>query len=210
MRKLAMIGIAFLLVVSIAYAGVLEYYGKIVGSVNVQPPVFYAHSEIENIAEKNYGKYEVNLPANGPAIEIKKFIDSEGSGRVDTTRFGFLFPTVSSWYPSTWIFYYRTRADVEGAKVQLFVKLYKLSSTGDRTQITEDCGFTSIFSTPINWTTLSGNCSVPSITLQPGERILVEYWANYTNPTKEGYIYIGIDNPEFSIDNQTRIEVSKP
>jgi len=42
MRKLAMIGIAFLLVVSIAYAGVLSYYGKIVGNVNVQGPIFYA------------------------------------------------------------------------------------------------------------------------------------------------------------------------
>jgi hypothetical protein len=42
MRKFAIIGIAFLLVVSIAYAGVLNYYGKIVGNVNVQGPIFYA------------------------------------------------------------------------------------------------------------------------------------------------------------------------
>jgi hypothetical protein len=42
MRKLVMIGIAFLLVVSIAYAGVLNYYGKIVGTANVQGPIFYA------------------------------------------------------------------------------------------------------------------------------------------------------------------------
>jgi len=42
MRKFAMIGIAFLLFVSIAYAGVLSYYGKIVGNVNVQGPIFYA------------------------------------------------------------------------------------------------------------------------------------------------------------------------
>jgi len=32
----------FLLVVSIAYAGVLNYYGKIVGTANVQGPIFYA------------------------------------------------------------------------------------------------------------------------------------------------------------------------
>ncbi len=31
-----------LLVVSLAYAGVLNYYGKIVGNVNVQGPIFYA------------------------------------------------------------------------------------------------------------------------------------------------------------------------
>ena len=32
----------FLLVVSIAYAGVLNYYGKIVGTADVQGPIFYA------------------------------------------------------------------------------------------------------------------------------------------------------------------------
>ena len=32
----------FLLAVSIAYAGVLNYYGKIVGTANVQGPIFYA------------------------------------------------------------------------------------------------------------------------------------------------------------------------
>jgi len=37
-----MIGIAFLLFISIAYAGVLKYYGKIVGIANVQGPIFYA------------------------------------------------------------------------------------------------------------------------------------------------------------------------
>lgn len=39
--KIAILGIAFLLV-SIGFAGVLNYYGKIVGSVNVQGPIFYA------------------------------------------------------------------------------------------------------------------------------------------------------------------------
>ena len=37
-----MFGIVFLLVISIAYAGVLEYYGKIIGTANVQGPIFYA------------------------------------------------------------------------------------------------------------------------------------------------------------------------
>jgi len=37
-----MFGIAFLLVISIASAGVLNYYGKIIGTANVQGPIFYA------------------------------------------------------------------------------------------------------------------------------------------------------------------------
>jgi len=37
-----MFGIVFLLVVSIAYAGVLNYYGKIEGTASVQGPIFYA------------------------------------------------------------------------------------------------------------------------------------------------------------------------
>lgn len=37
-----MCGIVFLVFVSFAYAGVLEYYGKIVGNANVEGPIFYA------------------------------------------------------------------------------------------------------------------------------------------------------------------------
>jgi hypothetical protein len=92
MRKLAMIGIAFLLFVSIAYAGVLEYYGKIVGNVNVQPPTFYADSS----------------PLQTGGVYYKMKINEVGSGTVslqDGNRVLFVTDSlgITSWYPAKWI-----------------------------------------------------------------------------------------------------------
>jgi hypothetical protein len=42
MKKFTVIGIVLSLFVGIVYTGVLNYYGKIVGTINVQGPIFYA------------------------------------------------------------------------------------------------------------------------------------------------------------------------
>jgi hypothetical protein len=92
MRKFAIIGIAFLLVVSIAYAGVLSYYGKIIGSVNVQPPIFYADS--------------TSFSTGGVYYKMK--INKVGIGTVslqDGNRILFVTDSlgITSWYPAKWI-----------------------------------------------------------------------------------------------------------
>jgi hypothetical protein len=87
-----MFGIVFLLVVSIAYAGVLNYYGKIEGTASVQPPTFYADS--------------TPLPTGGVYYKIK--INEVGSGTVslqDGNRVLFVTDSlgITSWYPAKWI-----------------------------------------------------------------------------------------------------------
>jgi hypothetical protein len=85
-----MIGIAFLLVISIAYAGVLNYYGKIIGTANVQGPIFYADSTSLN------------------GIYYKMKINEAGSGTVslqDGSRVLFVTDSlgITSWYPAKWV-----------------------------------------------------------------------------------------------------------
>ena len=58
-----------MLVVSIAYAGVLSYYGKIVGTVNIQPPIFYASSE------GTYPKYKLLINAPPTSYNEISFYD---------------------------------------------------------------------------------------------------------------------------------------
>jgi hypothetical protein len=210
MRKLAMIGIAFLLIVSIAYAGVLEYYGKIVGNVNVLPPTFYTHSEVESFANENYGIFKANTPADGPAKEIKATVSGKsGSVMLDFSYAGFLLPPMDSFYSSTWTFYYRVSTTAPGAKVQIYVYVYKLASDGTKNLVAGPCGYSPIITSGDNWKTVSGTCNIPSITLLSNERIMVEYWTTWSEATSGGEISVKIDDPTLPQTDQTRIEVSK-
>jgi hypothetical protein len=71
-RSLIMFGIMSLLVVSLAYAGVLSYYGKIEGIAKVQGPIFYADLTAN---DKRVGKLLLNTkPTSGYATQ---FTDGE-------------------------------------------------------------------------------------------------------------------------------------
>ncbi len=90
MKKFAVIGIVLSLFVGIVYTGVLNYYGKIVGTINVQGPIFYADS------------------LNIGGVYYKMKINEVGSGTVtlqDGSRVLFVTDSlnVSSWYSATWI-----------------------------------------------------------------------------------------------------------
>jgi hypothetical protein len=88
MKKIILI--ISLIAIGIGYAGVLNYYGKIVGTVNVQAPIFYADSN-------NRG---------GVYYEMK--INEVGSGTVnlqDGNRVLFVTDSlgITSWYSAKWI-----------------------------------------------------------------------------------------------------------
>jgi len=78
-----------LIAIGIGYAGVLDYYGKIVGTINVQPPIFYASKKsIE-------GGYELFI--NTLPNEYKGELLS-----VNVVKFYSLPLGVSNWYSSKW------------------------------------------------------------------------------------------------------------
>jgi hypothetical protein len=61
-KKISVIGIMFLLMISIASASVLDYYGKIEGSADVKGPTFYAAPENKLLINKeptSYATYEI-------------------------------------------------------------------------------------------------------------------------------------------------------
>jgi len=75
-----MFGIAFLLVASIASAGVLNYYGKIEGTANVKGPTFYVSPDgILLINQKPNTSYTYNV-IDGYAIV---FWTNESLGGID-------------------------------------------------------------------------------------------------------------------------------
>ena len=81
-----------MLVISLAYAGVLSYYGKIVGTASIQPPIFYADSTSLGGV---YYKMKINEAGTGS-------VTLQDGGRI-------LFVTdplgISSWYPTKWNVY---------------------------------------------------------------------------------------------------------
>ncbi len=209
--------IGAILFVSLVYGGVLNYYGKIVGNINVQPPVFYAHSEKETYEKNNYGMYKANVQADGPEVEIGS-LGLTGS-HVFLNGFqnykGWLLPYFDSFYSSTWNFYYRVKVAGSGNvvenKAKFYVKLYKFNTqTGEKTLL-QECGNTREVSENEGYTTVSGTCSISSLSFSTDERLLVEYWAEITNAHAQDitYVYISIDNPNISKEYQTRIEVIK-
>ncbi|MFH7880422.1 MAG: hypothetical protein QXI09_00205 [Candidatus Aenigmatarchaeota archaeon] len=58
---LIMFGMVFFLFISLTYAGVLSYYGKVLGTVSVRGPTFYADLESNN---NTIGKLLLNVQPN--------------------------------------------------------------------------------------------------------------------------------------------------
>jgi len=86
-RSLVAFGIVFLLMVNIASASVLTYYGKIIGTAEVSGPTFYASNE--DITGTLYKKLLINQPPS--ALGEISFIDgtsrSFGSGSLNVNSF---------------------------------------------------------------------------------------------------------------------------
>jgi len=112
-KKISVIGIMFLLMISIASASVLDYYGKIEGSAEVSGPTFYASNE--NITGTLYKKLLINqLPfTSGEVSFIDGLSQSFGSDSLN----------VDSFYRPKFNFYVETKVDDTGEPRPLILKV---------------------------------------------------------------------------------------
>jgi len=207
MKKIMIIAMIFAIAIfSLVYSGVLNYYGKIVGNVNVQPPVFYAHSETESYGGETYYLLKPNAYPDGKLEEIIAGVFQSKAGEYTTIiDRGWLFPEVSSWYRSKWIFYYEVK--IENAnKARFFTKIYKFDTSTNSKNLIVECP-PSEYTSSTTYTTVTSICDIPPISLNSNERILVEYYASIDiNADTLGKVYLKIDDPNSS--NPTRIEIS--
>jgi hypothetical protein len=190
MRKLAMIGIAFLLVISIAYAGVLNYYGKIVGNVNVQGPIFYASTD--NIDGSYYRLYVNNLP-EGKKGNIS-FDDS-------TTLYFVTKPLgVTGWYAANWTIKVNIGTNnTVNNKVLVFLDFVE-GVDGNYSSKASICTRQEITLDSTTNKTYEIVCPSSEITgLSPSDMLQLTIYG--TGPTSEYTLYV---------DGTTRVEVIKP
>ena len=112
MMKKLIIAIIGILIVSIGSAGLLQYYGKIVGNVNVQPPVFYASKD--SISSNLYSLQINQKPQSEDTITIT----DGNSVYFITGEIG-----VTSFYKGNWHFYIKGKAN-SGSSTTLWLEFY--------------------------------------------------------------------------------------
>jgi hypothetical protein len=148
-----MFGIVFLLVISIAYAGVLNYYGKIVGTANVQPPVFIA-----DYSDMSSGWKRLNINAFPETIGEVSFTDS----------YAFVFHTgalgITSFYPANWTFYVKAKVDSLPAKT-LYLELWEVNPN-DGSLIDRKCEVPVTLDST-DYKTYTATCTLGEISLDP-------------------------------------------
>ena len=82
MKKVIVIGILGIVLVSLVSAGLLDYFGKIGGSVEVTGPVFYANSEEIDL----FGKQVKELSINEFTISTSSYTIKNGESKVFWTK----------------------------------------------------------------------------------------------------------------------------
>ena len=103
-------GIVFLLLVSIVSATILiDYYGKIVGTAKISPPIFYASVEEENITEgggfvPDFPIFSIvpidGIPHNYTITKSKLNINNPPLTSYDITLTYYLLPPIYPIYPT--------------------------------------------------------------------------------------------------------------
>jgi hypothetical protein len=178
-----MFGIAFLLVVSIAYAAVLNYYGKVVGTANVQPPIFYA--DFTNMPT-GWKRLNINTP---PSLTGEVSISDGNSFAFHTNALG-----ITSFYAANWNFF--VKAKVDSPPKNLIVELWRINPS-DGTLISKLCEKT-ISITSTEYSIYSETCAPGSFTLSSSDGLA--YVIRGTAPPAVTYT--------INVDGNTRIEVS--
>lgn len=177
-----MIGIVFLLVVSIAYAGVLNYYGKIVGTASVQPPIFYADL--------------TGMPTGWKRLNINTLPSLTGEVPISDGN-SFVFHTnalgITSFYNADWTFF--VKAKVNSPPKNLIVELWRIDPSDGSLSI-KLCEKT-ITITSTEYNVYSETCT-GSFTLDASEGLA--YVIRGTAPPSVTYT--------INVDGITRVEVS--
>jgi hypothetical protein len=156
MRKesLLMVGIFFLLVMGIVSAGLLDYYGLIKGTADVEGPTFYASSSsIGGI----YYQLLINTPPSDGELDLT-------DGNVIIFASDSL--NVDNWYSADW----KTTVNVGTNKVgnKLTIQLWVLDQNyGGKTEL---CSQTITLDSVGN-KTYQITCSLGSLTLDPTDRL---------------------------------------
>jgi hypothetical protein len=151
-RSLIIFGIVFLLVISIAYAGVLNYYGKIEGIANVQPPLFI--TDYSNISS---GWKRLNINTFPEAIGEVSFTDTNA----------FVFHTdalgITSFYPAHWKFH--VTAKVNSPPQTLYLELWEVDPNGGSIKSKKCEANVTLDST--DYKTYTATCTLGEISLNP-------------------------------------------
>jgi hypothetical protein len=182
-RSLVIFGIVFLLVISIAYAGVLNYYGKIIGTANVLPPTFYATSN--------------SISSNLYTLQINQKPGSEGTITV-TDGNSVYFMTeplgINSFYKGKWHFYIKGKSN-SGGSTKLSLEFYVPDGANYWVQKTKICEpiILSIETDAKVYDIVNENCY--QVSLSPSDRFI---W-KITGPV----------DISITTNGDTRIEVSK-
>jgi hypothetical protein len=184
MRKSAIIGVVFLIFMSMAYAGVLSYYGKIIGTASVQPPVFYADF---TSMPTGWKRLNINTP---PSLTGEVPINDGNSFAFHTNALG-----ITSFYAANWNFF--VKAKVDSPPKNLIVELWRINPS-DGSLLSKLCERT-ISITSTTYSVYSETCVLDSFTLNPSDGL--------------AYVIRGTASPAvtytISVDGITRIEVSE-
>jgi hypothetical protein len=153
-RSLVMFGVTFLLVASIAYAGVLNYYGKIVGIANVKGPTFYASS---NSIGGAYYRFLINtLPTSGELTLTDGNVIIFASDSLN----------VNSWYPAYWSI--SINVSTNAVNNTLTIQLWILDQNyGWKRELCSNV----VTLDSINYKTYSVTCRLDSLSLDPTDRL---------------------------------------
>jgi hypothetical protein len=179
-KKISVIGIMFLLMISIASASVLDYYGKIEGTANVQPPVFYASPN--SIGGVYYQLLINTIPPTGELTLTDGNVIIFASDSLN----------VDSWYPAYWTTSINvgTNAINNTLTIQLWILDQNYGWKGELCSnvITLDS---------TDYKTYSVTCHLDSLSLDPTDRLGLRIGG--------GGVY---SSYTIKVDGTTRVEVS--
>jgi hypothetical protein len=184
-ESLVVFGIVFLLMISIASAGILDYYGIVKGYADVIPPTFYAYPE----SIEDYRLYKLGI--NNPPSTSGEISITDGEFVGFTTK----ALEITDFYQANYNFYIKAKLDSLSSR-DLSLELWvRDDNTGDLKQLI--CG-DKVTVDSTDYRTYETSCSSESLTLSESDSF---YWKIYGLTTAS-------INYMIMVDGNMRIEVS--
>lgn len=207
-KKIIVIGIIIsILLIGIVSASLLDFFGKITGSVEVKAPILYTSLQKEFFAGEDYGIFNISSSEES-RTSIKAWVESPGAEAVllDWKFPGFIVPQVDYFYESEWRGYYRVK--VENGTASFFARIYKLDEEGNK-ELIEECSKSREISPEEEWATVSSICNFPLTEFEADERILVNYYTDVKSyPYNLTFIQLRVGDYVTSLEKRTRFEVN--
>jgi len=151
-RKVGICTISLVVLISLASATTLDFYGKINSITTIQPPKFYASSEEAIVGYK--------LLINSPPATYQEISFSDGSPIVFLTN-----PLgINSFYPATYSFSVKAKAN--NLNKVMYLEFVVVHEDGSYTPV---CS-TNITITSTEYQIYEASCDGPQLTLQPSDK----------------------------------------